>query len=281
VKTRAAVLVLGVAGTVGSLVGAFVLPDRGTDPGSRASTSASPAVSVSTTPSVTKSAAPPTPRVSPTRSVSPPSGDLGDGPVTTANLLTDADLRKVGLKLTPTPVTGSRLELVSCNRARETLDSVAESGPPVQQGWEDDPAEDDDPNGGVAVYQQVIANGTEEEAQSTVRFVLNVLEECQRAKPGTGVYGPTHSEILGPGTTATWLGKVDGTLNKTGRAPKGEKIRGGVAVVRRGQHVAVFTISWCAGAGEYDPCASTGGVAGPGAYGQLVALSRAAARRLG
>lgn len=254
-RTRAAVLVLSAAATLGSLAGAFVLPDRGAEVGG------SP-------PPTTSS--PPASKSVPTRPSASPSPGVPDGvgSVTGANLLGDADLRRAGLTITRVPVE-SRLELVSCNGKHDTLDAVAESGPPVQRGWGEGP---------VIVYQQAIAARDGEEAAEIVTRVLRRFAACQRAAPGEWVYTPTHTEKLGPATTASWLGSVDGQLNTTGRAPAGEKINGGVAVMRRGHHVSVLTITWCAGEGESDPC---GGTPVPHAYGRLVALSRAAALRLG
>ncbi len=181
-------------------------------------------------------------------------------------MLADADFRKVGLTLTAQPPE-VRLELVGCTKM-ETLDSVALSGPPVQRVWE---------AGSVVAYQQAIAARDAEEAAEIARKVLRKLEACQKTPVGYWVYGPTHSEQLDPATTAVWLGEVSGELNTAGRAPQGEKINGGMAVLRRGTHVAVLKINWCSSEGDEPACI----VAGKGAYQQLAALSRAAARRLG
>lgn len=181
-------------------------------------------------------------------------------------MLTTTDFREVGLSLTVQPSTG-RLEPVVCDKT-EALDVVASSGPPVQRIWE---------AGSVVATEQAITAGYEEEATDLARRVLRKLEACQEAVAGHWVYGPTHTERLGPSITASWLGTVDGSLNTTGRAPRGEKIWGGVAVLRHGLHIAVLNISWCAGAGESPACV----VAGGNAYEQLAALSRAAALRLG
>lgn len=250
-RTRTAGLVLGVAATLGTLVGAVVLPDRGTGGGGNQVATKTP----STTPTGKSVSPRPTPR-------STPDG----GPVSGANMLSEADFRKVGLTLAAQP-SEVRLELVGCNK-KETLDSVALSGPPVQRVWE---------AGSVVAYEQAIAARDSDEAAEIARRVLRKLEACQEAAAGHWVYGPTHSEQLDPATAASWLGEVDGELNTTGRAPKGEKINGGMAVLRRGTHVAVLSINWCSSEGDEPACV----VAGSGAYQQLVALSRAAALRLG
>jgi hypothetical protein len=70
---------------------------------------------------------------------------------------------------------------------------------------------------------------------------------------------------------------VDGTLNTKGRAPKGAGINGGIAVLRRGAHVALLEIGWCESAGDAAACVAADG----DPDGQLAALSRAAALRLG
>jgi hypothetical protein len=245
-------LVLGVAATLGTLVGGVVLPDRGTGtPNDQVAGKTPP-----TTPT-SQSASP-----RPTPAPSTPDG----GPVTAANMLDVADFRTAGLTLTAQP-SDVRLEIVSCQK-NETLDAIALSGPPVQRAWEGGP---------VVAYEQAIAARDEDEAAQIARKVLRKLEACQEAAPGAWIYGPTHSEQLDPVTTASWLGQVSGELNTTGRAPEGEKINGGMAVLRRGTHVGVLAINWCSGEGDEPACV----VAGKGAYQQLVALSRAAALRLG
>jgi hypothetical protein len=239
--------VLSAAAALGTVVGAFVLPDRGTNGGSpNPSPSAPPAQS---------------PRPSSPHTSSGPDG----GPVVAANMLTDADFRKVGLTVTQQPP-DVRLELVGCDKL-ETLDSVALSGPPVQRAWEAET---------IVAYQQAIAAKDEDEAVDSYTKVLRKLEACQKTAPGHWVYGPTHTEKLDPVTTVSWLGNVDGSLNTTGKAPSGEKINGGIAVMRRGIHVGVFEINWCASAGDEAACV----VAGGNAYNQLGALSRTAALRL-
>lgn len=181
-------------------------------------------------------------------------------------MLTTTDFREVGLTVTPQR-SDVRLELVVCHE-KQTLDDVASSGPPLQRLWE---------AGSVVATEQAIASRDAAEATHVARRVLRKLEACQEAVAGHWVYGPTHTERLGPATTASWLGTVDGELNTTGRAPRGEKISGGIAVLRHGLHVAVLYISWCASAGDTAACV----VAGGNAYEQLAALSHAAALRLG
>lgn len=251
-RSRTAGLVLGVAATFGTLVGAVVLPDRG---------AGTPDDQVAGKTPVTT----PTGKSVSTRPTPAPSTPDG-GPVTAANMLGDADFRKVGLTLAVQP-SDVRLEIVTCQK-NETLDAIALSGPPVQRVWE---------GGTVVAYQQAIAARDEEEAAQIARKVLRKLEACQKAAPGVWVYGPTHSEQLDPATGVSWLGQVSGELNTTGKAPAGEKIDGGMAVVRRGTHVGVLAISFCSSEGDEPACV----VAGKGAYQQLVALSRAAALRLG
>jgi len=249
VRTRLAVSVLSAAAALGTLVGAFVLPDRGSPAGDKPRT----------TPSAPTSSGVKTPAPSHT------SGTPDGGPVVAANLLTDADFRKIGLTVTQQPP-DVRLELVGCDK-KETLDDVAVSGPPVQRAWEAET---------IVAYQQVIAARDEDEAVDSYHRVLRKLEACQKTEPGHWVYGPTHSQNLDPVTTVSWLGTVDGSLNTTGKAPSGEKINGGIAVMRRGIHVGVFEIDYCASAGDEAACV----VAGGNAYDQLVALSRTAALRL-
>jgi hypothetical protein len=246
-------LVLGVAATLGTLVGAVVLPDRGAGAGNDNQITGK-------TPTTTPAGKTASPR--PTPAPSTPDG----GPVTAANMLAVADFGKVGLTLTA-QTSDVRLEIVGCQK-NETLDAIALSGPPVQRVWE---------GGTVVAYEQAIAARDEDEAAQVARKVLRKLEACQKAAAGQWVYGPTHSEQLDPATAASWLGQVSGELNTTGRAPKGEKINGGMAVLRRGTHVGVLAINWCSSEGDEPACV----VAGKGAYQQLVALSRAAALRLG
>ena len=183
-----------------------------------------------------------------------------------ADMLTIDDFADVGLDLVARR-TDVRLELVVCEKA-ETLDNIALSGPPVQRSWE---------AGSVVAYQQAIAARDEDEATAVVKRIVRKLEACQHKPPPSWLYGPTHTERLGPGLTATWLGRVDGELNVNGRAPKGEQINGGIGVLRHGSHVAVLSISFCASAGDGGACV----VADGDAYDQLAALSRAGARRLG
>ncbi|MEU0096527.1 hypothetical protein [Kribbella sp. NPDC006257] len=247
-KTRLAVSVLSAAAALGTLVGAFVLPDRGGHDGGG---------KPGPTPTTLKT----TPRPSSPHTSSAPDG----GPVVAANMLTDADFRKVGLTVTQRPP-DVRLELVGCDNM-ETLDNVAVSGPPVQRAWEAEK---------IVAYQQVIAAKSEEEAAESYTKVLRKLEACQKKEPGHWVYGPTHQENLDPVTTVSWLGSVDGSLNTTGKAPSGEKIDGGIAVMRRGIHVGVFEINFCASAGDEPACV----VAGGNASQQLAGLSRTAAGRL-
>jgi hypothetical protein len=246
VKTRLAVSVLSAAAALGTLVGAFVLPDRGDDAGDKPRT----------TPSAPKTSTP-----KPSHTSSAPDG----GPVVAANMLTDADFRKVGLTVTQRPP-DVRLELVGCDKM-ETLDAVALSGPPVQRAWEAET---------IVAYQQVIAAKDEDEAVESYGKVLRKLEACQKTEPGHWVYGPTRTQTLDPVTTVSWLGNVDGSLNTTGKAPSGDKINGGIAVMRRGIHVGVFEINYCASAGDEPACV----VAGGNAYDQFVSLSRTAAFRL-
>lgn len=195
-----------------------------------------------------------------------------EGPVTNDDLLTAADFRKVGLDVTEKPSAGARLELTACadgRYTRTTLAEVAKSGPAVQRLWEGETISASQ----EAVYLNVLEDS---EAADVARRVLRLVETCQRQPPDYWVYGPTHTERLGPGITASWLGQVDGSLNKAGRAPKDAGISGGVAVLRHGNRVAVIGLGLCAGAGESQPCTVAPG--NPG--GQLAALSRTATLRL-
>jgi hypothetical protein len=263
-RSRTAAVVLAAAATLGTVVGSVVLPNRGTGPGSghQATGKTPTATTTGKTSPATATGNPGSPSPTPTPGPSTPDG----GPVSAANMLGVADFRKAGLTVTE-QASDVRLEIVSCQK-NETLDAIALSGPPVQRVWE---------SGTVVAYEQAIAARDEEEAGQIARKVLRKLEACQEAPPGQWVYGPTHSEQLDPSTAAVWLGQVDGELNTAGRAPQGEKINGGTAIVRRGTHVGVLVINWCASEGDTPACV----VAGKGAYQQLVALSRAAALRLG
>jgi hypothetical protein len=241
VRTRAALLVVGAAATLGILIGAVVLPDREDAAGGQ-----------------------PSPTIATPGATSPSASSAG--PVRSENLLTTTDFDDVGLTVTPER-SDVRLEVVVCEK-EETLDDVALSGPPLQQLWQ---------KGRVVASEQAIAARDAAEATDVAKRVLRKLEACQVEVATHWVYGPTHTERVGPGTTASWLGMVNGKLNTSGSAPKGEKISGGIAVLRHDSHVAVFNINWCASAGDSPACV----VAGPEAYGQLAELSRAAARRLG
>ena len=259
-RTGSAVLVLGLAAALGTITGAVVLPDR------REDVTGSPG----STPSAVAPAVPATPSASPTAGASPAAPALGSGPVDGANMLTTADFRAVGLDLTPSR-SDVRLELQSWADGGyrwETLAEIAVSGPPVERTWE---------AGQVGADEEAIAARDAEDATAVVKRILNRLETCQRRPPGYFVHGPTHTERLGPATTASWVGLVDGELNTTGRAPKGAGINGGIAVLRRGAHVALLEIGWCESAGDAAACV----VADGDPDGQLAALSRAAALRLG
>ncbi|WP_344234827.1 hypothetical protein [Kribbella hippodromi] len=233
-------------------MGAVVLPDAGTPVAGRPGESG-------TTP------VPPAHTSSPRPSASTQSGSL-DGPVTSANMLSNADLSSVGLAVSPQPP-DVRLELVGCDKM-QTLDDIAVSGPPVQRTWE---------GGTVVAYEQAVAARDEDEAEQVARQVLGKLEACQKRPAGYWVYGATHSEPIDRVTTASWVGEIDGSFNTAGRAPKDAKISGGTAVLRRGNHVAVFSINWCSSAGDEAACV----VADGDAAKQLATLSRLAARRLG
>ena len=270
-----AALVVAAAALLGSLTGAFVLPDRvagslgdgavagvpsrvvssSTDPtGPGASPSSAASSSSSATPSRSVTSAPGS------------SSSAGDGPVSAADLLTADDLAAVGLDLSPQRSDG-RAEIVACTD-HETLDDVAESGPPAQQFWD---------GGTVGLTEQAVLARDEDEAVAVVRRVLRRLEACQRRPVGYWLYGPTRTVRLGVPGTARWLPKVSEELNTTGRAPAGAPDDGGVAVLRRGSRVAVLDISWCQSAGDGAPCTE-----GPeDADAQFVALVRRAADRLG
>ena len=104
-----------------------------------------------------------------------------------------------------------------------------------------------------------------------------MLETCQQRPPKYWVYGPTHTERLGPGTKVSWVGSVDESLNTTGRAPRDAGISGGTAVLQRGAYVAMLSIGWCQSAGDTPACIEADG----DPQAQLAALSRAAVLRLG
>ena len=257
-RTRAALLVVGVAVVLGAVVGTSVLPQHGAagDP-------------VPTTSSASTTGATPRGPASSTRSALPgsptPTG-AATGPVTATNLLVTSDFRAVGLRVAPER-SDVRLDVVVCD-GLQTLDEIAQSGPGVQQRWQ---------QGSISASEQAITDFDASYAAGTVKRIVRTLEGCQVDVATHWVYGPTHTERLGPDVTATWLGTVNGQLNTTGRAPSGERIDGGIAVLRHGAHIAVFSISWCGSAGDEPAC-----VVAPGnAYEQLAALSRAAAKRLG
>lgn len=241
-RRGSAVLVIGAAAALGALTGAVVLPDR------HGAGVASPA------------------RGTPYVASSSPSTSR-PGPVSGENLLTTDDFSRLGLTVTAQDP-DVRIEPVACDGDPKSLDDIASSGPPVQRRWAAET---------IVASQQVIVARDSDEATDVVGWVRAELEACQKEVPTHWVYGPTHHEKLGPEVTATWFGTVDGELNTTGRAPKGERISGGVAVVRNDQRVSVLDISWCASAGDAPACIE----AGDGAYEQLAALSRTAALRLG
>jgi len=263
VRTGLAAVVVGLAAALGTVTGAVVLPDR------REAATGRPSPA-SATPSAASPLVSATPSASPTAGDSPSARALGSGPVRSANMLTTADFQAVGLTLTPSR-SDARLELQSCADGaykRETLAEIAVSGPPVERTWD---------AGQVGATEEAIAARDADEATTVVKRILKRLETCQRRPPGYFLHGPTHTERLGPATTASWVGVVDGTLNTTGRAPKGAGINGGIAVLRRGAHVALLEIGWCESAGDAAACV----VADGDPDGQLAALSRAAALRLG
>lgn len=260
--------VIGTAAVLGAVVGAVALPDPGTSaaerPASSGTTPAPPGQASSPRPSSSSSQ---NSSSSQSSSSSPSTQGVSvDGPVTSANMLSNADLAGVGLTASPQPP-DIRLELVGCDKL-QTLDDIALSGPPVQRAWEGET---------VGVYEQAVAARDEDEAAQVARQVLSKLEACQKRPAGYWVYGATHSERIDRTTTASWLGQIDGSFNSAGRAPKVEKISGGTAVLRRGNHVAVLGINWCVSAGDEAACVAAGGDAGR----QLAELSRRAARRLG
>lgn len=266
-KTGAAVVVLGVAAGLGTLTGVAVLPDR--DMAGSGSSSPSPSGPAST-PNTSVS---PTPSASPSPAVSPTPTGPEDDSVTADDLLTTADVRAAGLEVGDWSTSG-RLELTSCTGdadqpyRRTTLAEVAVSGPPVQRLWS---GETD------GASEEAVTLKVEEEATAAVGKIVRIFASCQERPPGYWVYGPTHTERLGPQTTVTWLGSVDGELNQAGRAPEGAGINGGVAVLRDGVHVAVLSVNWCQSAGDEASC-----VVAPGDPEQQIAtLSRKAARRLG
>ena len=279
-RTRVAVLVLVLAAALGVVMGGTLLPDRGRRTADRAEPSSTTVGSAGGPSSAPGSATPgsptslsPSPSATPSPASSPPTGSGGAGPVTEEDLLTAQDLTEVGLVVRERPSAGARLELTACTAGRYTRTTLAEtatSGPAVQRLWEGET---------IAASQEAVSLNVAEDAEAAdvARRVLRLLETCQRQPPRSWVYGPTHTDRLGPRITASWLGQVDGSRNTTGRAPEDAGISGGVAVLRNGDRVAVVQLSLCAGAGESLPC--TVAPADPGE--QLAALSRAAARRLG
>lgn len=260
-------LVVGLAALLGAVTGAVVLPDRVDHAaGAPGPTGTSPSVAPTRVPSGTSPPRTPTP--TPSSTSSPASTPTATGPerVAAADLLTDADFRAAGITVTAQNA-DVRLEPVFCDQGR-SLDAVAGSGPPVQAVWE---------TGSVVATEQAITARDENDAAEVAAQVLHILEACQKEVATHRVYGRTHTVELGGLVRASWLGMINGELNKTGRAPRPEKISGGIALVRNGAHVAVFDITWCASAGDSPACV----VAPSGAADQLAALSRKAARRLG
>ncbi len=276
-RTRAAALVLVIAAALGAVAGTTLFPNRGRQAADQAAPSSTPVGSPTRPPSAKQSpapgsgtSAPPSDTPSPTSSPSAEPG--GTQPVADEDLLTADDFSRVGLTVSEQPSAGARLELTTCadgKYTRTTLAEAARSGPAVQRLWEGET---------VAASQQAVYLNVSEpsEAADVARRVLRLVETCQRQPPSFWVYGPTHTERLGPDVTASWLGEVDGSLNRTGGAPEGAGISGGVAVLRHGNRVALVQLGLCAGAGESQPC-----TVAPGAAEQLAALSRTAARRLG
>ena len=253
-------IVLTVAGVLGGLVGVLLLPDRGREAGGE------PRVVDQRPSEVSSGSAVPAASPSPSSRPSATASADSAGPVSSTNMLGVGDLREVGLSLTPRRA-DVRLELVGCEK-KQTLDTIAASGPPLQRAWE---------AGSVVAYQQAIVARSEEEASGVVRRVLRTLEKCQRRPRGYWLYGPTHTQRLGPGVSVSWLGEVDGSLNTTGHAPQPERINGGVAVLQHGARVAVLSVDWCVSAGDGGACV----VAAGDAAGQLNRLSRTAALKLG
>ena len=276
-RRGSAALVVTAAALLGTLTGAFVLPDRvtgalGDGPVAGVPSRADPAgpgTSGAGTPSTTASPTTTAPAGTTAASADSSPGSsagAGEGPVSATDLLTTADLAAAGLDLRPQRSDG-RAEIVVCTD-HETLDDVAESGPPVQQFWD---------GGSVGLTEQAVLARDEDEAAADVRRVLRRLEVCQHRPAGYWLYGPTRTVRLGVPGSASWLGKVSGERNTTGRAPAGAPLDGAVAVLRRGSRVAVLDVSWCQSAGDGAPCTE-----GPeGAEDRFVELVRTAAERLG
>ena len=267
-RTSAAVLVVAAAAALGTVTGAVVLPDHGDvvtarpRPGSAGD--AAPASPAGSSPA-------PSGPASGSGSSSPaaPSGP-GGGPIRTANMLQTDDLQAVGLEVSPARILG-QLDVESCTDdgyERQTLAAMVDGGAPVQRAWQAER---------VGVDEAAVAARDAAQAAAVVRRIVRTFETCQRRPPEYWVNTRTHSERLGPGTTLSWVGVVDGTFNTTGRAPAEAGISGGTAVVRRGAHVAVIRIGWCNSAGDSPACLE--GDNDPGE--QLAALSRTAALRLG
>lgn len=267
-RTRSAALALCVAAVLGAGTGVVLLPDRESFVTARPSVAATTPTSAASTPVPGGSPSP-----SPSPSASASAGPPGEGPPASTDLLTTADLRAAGLKATELPPRRLRLELTGCTGGgyqRTTLAEAAKSGAPIERSWE---------NKGFGATQEAVYLHVSEDSEAAAihRRVLRIFESCQGRPPTYWVHGPTHTELLGPRVTVSWLGSVDGSFNKTGRAPKDAGISGGVVVVRNGERLAVIHIGWCAGEGESPAC-----LVAPGHPERRIAeLGRIAAERLG
>jgi hypothetical protein len=247
VRSRTAGLVIGVAAVLGTMAGAFVLPDpetpRAADPRAGGPTASS---------------------------LASPSPGPSSGPATKANLLLTSDFTQLGLDVTVQPADDSRINVPSCpGQGQNTVAKLAVSDPPVQRVWD---------GGSVRAYEEAVTLDSTEVATAVVTRIVRLLESCQQMPPTHFVTGPTHSSELRAGVTVSWVGIVAGELNVAGKAPDDPtKIVGGMGVVRNELRVAVLDLNLCNSGGEQVPC--TVGAGDP--YQQLETLTNAAALRLG
>lgn len=226
-RTRAVIAVLVAAAALGVLTGRFVLPAR--------------------------SPAPAAPAATPSRTVTGPKA--ATGPVTKRNLLSATTFAGVG-------VTGhvyvrdrfgeGKYGDGDCVGEKTLSQALGGSGAYFRGLMTSAAASADDATIAVDRHAQIAREaagdaGTPALARNFAERLL--LEElpCQRESLGHWVYGPTHTLVLAPEVSASWLGLYGGNLNTSGAAPPGREPCGGVAFLRSGSHYAVLEVYACLG----------------------------------
>jgi hypothetical protein len=252
VRTGAAALVVGLAAALGTVTGAVVVPDREPAAGRRsASTTVAEPVapaggSASPEPSgAARSPAPSGGSFSPSPGDAPSSTGLDEDPLSSADLLSAADFRAIGVEVLPSR-SDVRMTITDCTEDEDTMAEIAKSGPPVQLVWGDAETAPEAETL-VATEQAIIAN-EEADAKDVTRRILRKLANCQR--PVHRIYGPTHVISLGPHVSVSWLGFIGNNLDSKGRRVEGAS-SGGVAVARSGLRVAVLDLQPYANATKF------------------------------